>query len=238
MILPAYLGRRRTRRRRQPRRWCLGHDWAARTASRRLCRSAGSRYTCAVTHVDAALCWGRNDAGQLGDGTRTARTAPVQVAGLTDGVTSLASAVDHTCAVRSGAALCWGSNTSGRLGIGSVSDAVSTPTPVSGLGAGVVQVGTAAYTSCAVTVTGSGAALCWGYNEDGQLGDGTTASSTVPRAVVGHASGTTQVSPGRTSSCFLTTSGTPQCAGGNDDGALGTGDLRASLVPVPVLGFG
>ncbi|SOC58086.1 cell wall-binding repeat-containing protein [Ornithinimicrobium cerasi] len=197
---------------------------------------AGGRHTCAVTDSGAALCWGRNTAGQLGDGTTTSRSAPTQVAGLTGGVTSLAIAVDHTCAVRSGAAVCWGSNLGGRLGIGSTSQYSFPPTQVTGLGTGVLQVGAAAGSTCAVTT--ASAALCWGVNADGRLGDGTLASSTVPRAVVGRESGTVQVSPGASSSCFLPVSGLPECTGHNGEGQLGTGGVVDSSVPVRVLGFG
>ncbi len=84
--------------------------------------SAGPDDACAVTGSGGAKCWGLNFRGQLGDGTSTDRATPVNVAGLTSGVTSIASGPNiRTCAIVGGArVMCWGR---GRL----------TPVAVSGL---------------------------------------------------------------------------------------------------------
>jgi len=84
---------------------------------RRLLRTV-SASSCAV-HNDAALCWGFNGYGQIGDNTTTTRTVPVQVTGLTAGVAGIAVGESYACAVTTGgSASCWGRNHSGRLGDG------------------------------------------------------------------------------------------------------------------------
>ena len=88
--------------------------------------AAGGSHICAVVN-GRAVCWGADGFGQLGngDGNATA-TAPVQVMGLTSGVTKISAGLDHSCAVVGGRAWCWGRGRFGRLGNRSNSNA-STP---------------------------------------------------------------------------------------------------------------
>ena len=80
--------------------------------------AAGSVTTCALVN-GGVQCWGYNGYGQLGDGTTTLRSAPVQVSGLTANVTAIAVGNMHTCAVVNGGVQCWGYNYDGQLGDGS-----------------------------------------------------------------------------------------------------------------------
>ena len=143
--------------------------------------SAELYHTCALTNSGGVKCWGYNGSGQLGDGSTTQRTTPVDVSGLTSGVASVSAGNSHVCAVTtSGSAKCWGHNGSGQLGDNSATQR-ATPVDVWGLTSGVASVSASGYHTCAVTVAGG--AKCWGYNAYGQLGDGTTSHRSVPVSV-------------------------------------------------------
>lgn len=85
---------------------------------------------------------------------------------------------------------------------------------------------------CAVT-TGGGVA-CWGENTSGQLGDGTTQSSAIPRQVIGLGSGVRSVAVGSSHSCAVLISGAVQCWGSNSAGQLGITGASNTTSPVAV----
>jgi alpha-tubulin suppressor-like RCC1 family protein len=144
--------------------------------------SAGAAHTCAVTTDGAAYCWGRNFTGQLGNGSTGPQcgdfglpcsTVPVAVVG-TLRFAAVSAGANHTCGVTTiGGAYCWGDNQGGQLGDGTRTGPRTSPVAVVGglsfatLSAG----GTHTFHSCGVTT--AGVAYCWGYNDFGQVGDGT-----------------------------------------------------------------
>ncbi|HEY4954286.1 MAG TPA: hypothetical protein VII02_05325, partial [Gemmatimonadaceae bacterium] len=136
--------------------------------------TAGLNHTCGLTADSLAYCWGRNTFGQLGVGVgdTTRRLTPVAVAG---GIrfASLEAMGQHTCGLTGvGAAYCWGLNDVGELGDGTQTYRY-TPVAVKG-GLTFAALGRLPDGQYTCGLTSGGAAYCWGYNNTGQLGDGTT----------------------------------------------------------------
>jgi alpha-tubulin suppressor-like RCC1 family protein len=195
--------------------------------------SGGANHTCALTSAGGVKCWGYNDpTGQLGDGTTINRYAPVDVTGLTSGVTAISGGGSHTCALTSaGGVKCWGSNSFGQLGDGTTTTQNSS-VDVAGLTSGVTAISAGVNHTCALTTAGG--VKCWGYNDPyGQLGDGTTINRYTPVDVTGLASGVTAIGAGGNKSCALTFGGGLKCWGDNTHGQLGNGTI-SNLIATPV----
>jgi alpha-tubulin suppressor-like RCC1 family protein len=198
--------------------------------------TAGDDFTCALTQGGGVKCWGTNFMyGQLGDGTKTNRLTPVDVVGLSSGVTAIAAGFFHTCALTgAGGVKCWGRNNEGELGEPLAGSASVVPIDVSGLSSGMLAVAGGGYHSCALTTDGS--AKCWGLNRHGQLGDGTTQIRYTPADVIG-LSGGRSISAGDERTCALTNTGAVKCWGVNVNGQLGDGTTTDRLTPVTVVGL-
>jgi alpha-tubulin suppressor-like RCC1 family protein len=172
--------------------------------------TAGWSHTCAVLSGGTVECWGDDNDGQLGNGTNVEPSGatpcgivndcfptPVTVSGLT-GVTAIAAGTNDTCALLFGGTVeCWGLNNYGQLGDAtssgpqgcnadpSVNPCSMTPVVVSGL-AGAQAVALGQFNACALL--SGGKIECWGWNDYGQLGNGTIVSSAIPVAVQGFSS--------------------------------------------------
>jgi alpha-tubulin suppressor-like RCC1 family protein len=208
--------------------------------------AAGGDHTCGLTSAGAAHCWGGNNDGKLGNGSTTYSSVPVAVAG---GLTfsAIYPLGGHTCGLTgSGAAYCWGSNFAGQLGNGSTTTR-SVPVAVSGgLSFSALAAGYGYAHMCGLT--GSGAVYCWGANDYGQLGNGSTNTiSSIPIPVSG---GLTfrVLAAGARHTWGLTDAGLAYSWGWNGFGQLGNNSFTGpdpcnaasdgcSATPVPVSGW-
>ena len=111
-----------------------------------------------LPQVGESKCWGDNDQGQLGNGNTTDSLAPVDVSGLTSGVTAIGAGHKHLCAYHKWGSQMLGDNDQGQLGNGNTTDS-STPVDVSGL-TGVIAISADHKHTCAVNANGE--VKCWG----------------------------------------------------------------------------
>lgn len=192
---------------------------------------AGGVHSCGVLTDGSVYCWGNNDYGQLGDGSRSTRVYPVPVAGSLQ-FTMLAAGAGHTCGLSAtGAAYCWGLNYSGQLGDETHTNR-TTPTLVSG-GLSFTTLSAGGTYTCGIAT--GGAAYCWGWNQFSQLGDGGTLDKAAPAAVAGGLQ-FASVSANTFHTCAVTPAGAAYCWGANDHGQLGTGDTLSHTSPAAVGG--
>ena len=210
--------------------------------------SAGTAHTCAVTGAGGIKCWGSNTFGTLGDGTQSNpfQPTPVNVVGLSSGASAVAAGGSHTCALgdepvpgTGGGVKCWGNNLLGSLGTTTQELCGSSPTPcstvpvdVSGLSNGVAAITAGSAHTCALTTTGG--VQCWGWGNDGQLGNGKNSSSIIPVDVVGLDSGVVAIAAGHRHTCAITVETSVKCWGNNQDGQLGDGTTTQRTTPVDV----
>ena len=197
--------------------------------------SAGYNHTCALTAGEAVQCWGLNSDRQLGNGMTTNLPFPVSPNGLKSDAVAVSAGNQHTCALITGGAMwCWGSNSWGQIGDGTYAER-SFPTSVFGFASGAAAVSAGSVHTCALTAGGT--LVCWGYNSDGRIGDGTTTNRPTPTPVSGLTSGVAAVSAGGAHTCALLAGGAVRCWGYNGFGQLGEGSKTDRLVPTPVIGF-
>ena len=209
--------------------------------------AAGGLHTCAVHAGGTASCWGTSSMGELGNGVVTGpdicttggvdhpcSMTPVTVTGISS-ATAISAGENHTCALGGdGTVNCWGSGTFGQLGDGLAEcfeggtyvpcDAT---TPVVALDISTATaIAAGDFHTCAVLADGT--VQCWGNKSSGQVGDGTSAPSSIPLTTlvpiaVTAISTASAIAAGREHTCALMREGTVQCWGSNYFGQLGTG---------------
>jgi alpha-tubulin suppressor-like RCC1 family protein len=185
--------------------------------------TAGFDNVCALFSAGVAKCWGRNDYGQLGDGTNTDRRAPVESIG--GDIAALFTGSYDTCAhFGDGGTACVGRGLSGELGNDQDANAAF-PVAATGLPGAPSSIVGGLHFVCAL-IASTGDVWCVGDNTYGQLGNGTFESSltyvqaTLPAKAQALAATWLHV-------CALLTDGTVACWGANDSGQLGTGGVIA-----------
>jgi len=207
--------------------------------------SVGDRFACSVASNDQSYCWGYNFAGQLGNGDMIDSLVPVRVVddGVLDGmyIKSLAAGSSHVCAIASNDKVyCWGNLFgNGSTGKSSVPIEVFSTGVLSGLA--VQSIVSGDNYSCVIA---SDQAYCWGVNSKGELGNGLTATSLKPVAIVntGALSGLMikSISAGGDSTgigshtCVIASNDKAYCWGYNNKGQLGNNSIATSYVPSPV----
>jgi alpha-tubulin suppressor-like RCC1 family protein len=212
--------------------------------------SIGMAHACVIDPQQKLWCWGQNIYRQIGPAIQG--IAPRQVAPELN-FKAVSAGRSHTCAIDvSGDAYCWGANPTNQLGAPSSETCAirfinipcrSTAVKVQGgykfiaISAGGGSPGTTEEPqpshTCGITTTDM--LVCWGWNADGQLGDGTTVDKPIPTPVAGNLK-FKSVSTGWKHTCGVSTDGKAYCWGANNFGQLGTGTTTGSSVPIPVGG--
>ena len=213
--------------------------------------AAGATHSLALATDGTIYAWGKNEYGQLGNDSTTNSPVPVAVktAGTPmDGKTiiQIHAGYEHSLALASdGTVYVWGRNNSGQLGKNDATDA-HIPAAVQTLGtpmAGKVIVQLAAGNSQSMALASDGTVYTWGWNQYGQLGNGTTTNSRIPVAVA--TTGTplagktiSQIAAGNAHALAMTDDGAIYSWGWNQYGQLGNGTTTNSRIPVAVVTTG
>lgn len=197
--------------------------------------SAGESHTCA-TRAGRIYCWGRDDYGQLGDGSAGPDPDPTpnRIASAVTDWKSVSAGGYHTCASRAGRVYCWGWDISGQLGDGSAGlDPDPTPNRIASGATSWTSVSAGHLHTCA---TRAGRVACWGYDVYGALGDGSAGGSPdpTPNYIASGATDWTSVSAGLFHTC-ATRDRRVACWGYDGFGALGDGSATETADPTPNL---
>jgi alpha-tubulin suppressor-like RCC1 family protein len=193
---------------------------------------AGTHF-CAITwNAQAVFCWGSNSFGELGFTAGTDYNYATQVTGvlLTSIVGSLSLGPTSACATTTSGLICWGNRVNGLLGNGLSTGSQSNSSAPSGFSSDSHRVSVGASSACGIRL---GALFCWGLNNYGQLGDGTTTTQLAPVAVLGATSGVTDVAVGASATCAVI-SGAAKCWGNNTFGQLGNGTNSSNATPTTI----
>ena len=196
--------------------------------------SAGAIHSCAVLLDGTARCWGVNAVGEFGDGTTSDSNVPTAVYGIAT-ATQISAGDYNTCAtLANGTIQCWGDSLYGALGNGTTEDVVwDTPVNVSNITT-ATAVSSAFGHSCALLSDGT--VQCWGWNGDGELGNGTAGQASGVPVVVEFITTVTKIQGievGANHSCAWSASAV-SCWGQNNVGQLGDGFNLSRYLPEPV----
>ena len=199
--------------------------------------STHSDHSFALKSDNTVWAWGRGSYGEIGDGTNTNRSTPVDITSFTGTLTAISSGSYHSMALRGdGTVLAWGWNAESQLGDGTTTNS-NIPVQVPGL-TNVAKI-TASYKQSFI-IKSSGDAYAWGYNSYGQLGDGTSGAGTSSAnkntpVLVNTISNVKEIAGGTQHSMALRGNNTVWAWGYNYYGQLGDGTNTDKSSPVQVL---
>jgi len=200
--------------------------------------SAGGGHTVAIKSNGELYAWGYNDYGRLGDNTTVNRDVPTHITAAGDGWESVSAGINHTLAIKSsdGALYAWGRNRKGQLGDGTLVIQRRFPVQITAAGDGWASVSAGGQHTAAVKTDDS--LWMWGYNDYGQLGNGTTTNKDVPTQESTLAIDWSSISAGQFHNAAIKSGGpldgTLWTWGSNSSGQLGDGTSVAKTVPVEV----
>jgi hypothetical protein len=197
--------------------------------------SLGWDHSCATDTTSTLYCWGRNQEGQVGDGSITDVSRPRPVVNLPAGVLSFSLGRFHTCAVAGGSLYCWGafSTTSSTINYGQTASVGSlVALRINGISASIRQVVCGKVHTCALD--SNSMVWCFGRNLYGQLGSGSSTNTASPSPVLGIPHAVTALSTGikGESTCAITLMQQRWCWGENNFGQLGDGTGAGRHDPV------
>lgn len=197
--------------------------------------SAGANHTCAITEQGSLYCWGANESGQLGIGSRNSSSVPMLVT-LAAPAADVAAGTAFTCARLTNSQIyCWGSNSYGQLGDPATALTTQRLTPWLVPNFNIsTSISAGAEHACAVRADGT--AACWGRNNQGMIGDNSTTDRRQPTLVSG-LNNATRIGANVSHSCAILADGTARCWGLNTSGRLGDGTTTRRLTPVVVTGL-
>ncbi|HEX4931805.1 MAG TPA: hypothetical protein VFV33_01420 [Gemmatimonadaceae bacterium] len=200
----------------------------------RLSVASGWAFTCGVTEAGVPWCWRGHARERRPDGSEVLRVEAYTLEGGAV-VKQLDAGQWHTCALTPlGKAICWGSNRFGQLGADVGDTRERAPVEVN-TSQTFVAISAGSHHTCALTSAGK--AWCWGFNNTGQLGDGTNVERNRPVEVQGGPP-FSKISAGSYHTCALTAEGRAYCWGSNWAGQAGQGAPTDNplLMPIPVAG--
>jgi len=211
--------------------------------------SAGSYHTCALLDDGSVSCWGDNSMGQIGDGDSDQGQAnyiqrhnptPISSPGNNRTIVAIDAGQYYTCAILDdGSVSCWGSNDDGQLGDGTQTDRnVTTPTSSLGVNRTAVGITSGSLQTCAILDDGS--VSCWGANNYGQLGDGTTIKRLIPTPTssLGINRTAVAIASGGDHTCAILDNGSVSCWGKGGNAQLGDGTENDKLTPTQTSSLG
>lgn len=202
--------------------------------------TVGQVTACALMESGNIYCWGSGYYGKMGNGepwnddyVNTEMRQVLLPEGQGGQTVSISGG--HICTIlNNGDVYCWGRGNQGQLGYGGTSNR-NIPAKVNLPGQrSAIAISTGTFMTCAITNDGMG--YCWGENDEGQLGNGTTNSRQMTPAEVLFPSGNTPVSisAGDDFACALMDNRKVMCWGENNDGRLGQGPLATDDETTPV----
>lgn len=192
--------------------------------------SAGVAHSVGIRTGGTLWAWGRNNVGQIGDGSAVAmRTTPTQI-GTSSDWQSVSCGASHSLALKSNGTLwAWGLNSSGQLGNGNNTNS-NVPTQV---GTDTDWAFISAGDEFSLALKTNGTLWAWGRNDSNQLGDGTTVAKNTPLQI-GNQSNWESISTGANHSFAIKTNGTLYGWGVNNLGQLGNGTTTNETAPVKI----